>query len=439
MEYKFFFEKNIQGDITAVYNTSGTKVISYAYDAWGNFTETIHNSSGSNAYAQFNPFRYRGYYYDTDTGLYYLQTRYYNPVWGRFLNADGQLNGGLLGYNMFAYCGNNPVNNVDPSGEAWWHWALGITAAVAVAALTAVTLGAAAPAAACTLTMMGTYVGMSYATASTLATVAVATTTVVASAYAGDMALSTFTGESVLLDTVFQGNEELYNAGAFVTTVATAGMIELAQSGPGACFVAGTLIATENGLVPVEKITAGELVYANNPDTGETALKRVARTFVKETDELVHIIINNEEITCTNEHPFYSPVKGWTAAYQLRVGDILVTVNGDFVVVEQVQHELLESPVRVFNFEVEDFHTYYVGNDSVLVHNDCGNKTRIGNQKGSAPRNNQAQNKQFNDIIKEYGLTDKQARRLHDSITGRGLGRDDIINELISIFPNKRK
>ena len=64
---------------------------------------------------------------------------------------------------------------------------------------------------------------------------------------------------------------------------------------------------------------------------------------------------------------------GWTEACQLRAGDILVSLNGEYVIVEKVQHEILESPVKVYNFEVEDFHTYYVGNgDGVLVHNSCG-------------------------------------------------------------------
>ena len=67
---------------------------------------------------------------------------------------------------------------------------------------------------------------------------------------------------------------------------------------------------------------------------------------------------------------------GWTAACKLKAGDILVTLNGNLIVVEWVQHEILESPVTVYNFEVEDFHTYYVGdNDGVLVHNDC--KTEV--------------------------------------------------------------
>lgn len=64
--------------------------------------------------------------------------------------------------------------------------------------------------------------------------------------------------------------------------------------------------------------------------------------------------VNGEGITCTPNHPFYSPVKGWTSAIDLRVGDILVMLNGEYVFVEQVQHELLESPAKVYNFEVED-------------------------------------------------------------------------------------
>ena len=87
----------------------------------------------------------------------------------------------------------------------------------------------------------------------------------------------------------------------------------------------------------------------------------MVQTFRNTTAEWVHTIINDETLTCTPEHPFYSPVKGWTSAIDLRAGDILVMLNGEYVVVEQVQHELLESPETTYNFEVEDYHTYYVG------------------------------------------------------------------------------
>ena len=121
----------------------------------------------------------------------------------------------------------------------------------------------------------------------------------------------------------------------------------------GTCFVAGTLVETENGSLPIEQITAGMLVYAIDPETGETALKPVVRTFRNTTAGWVHITVNDETLTYTPEHPFYVPKKGWTSAVDLRAGDILVMLNGEYVVVEQVQHELLESPETTYNFEVE--------------------------------------------------------------------------------------
>ena len=137
------------------------------------------------------------------------------------------------------------------------------------------------------------------------------------------------------------------------------------------CFIAGTLVATETGYVTIENIKAGDLVWAHDPETGETALKPVVQTFRNETAEWIHVTVNGETLTCTPEHPFYVPKKGWTSAVDLRAGDILVMLNGEYVVVEQVQHELLESPETTYNFEVEDYHTYYVGENPVLAHNSC--------------------------------------------------------------------
>ena len=120
----FWFEKNLQGDIVAVYNSAGTKVATYSYtDAWGNHSVSYTNGGGSTG-AQYNPFRYRGYYYDTDLGMYYLQSRYYDAKICRFINADGYVSTGqgLIGNNMFAYCGNNPVMRVDPAGNSWYDW-----------------------------------------------------------------------------------------------------------------------------------------------------------------------------------------------------------------------------------------------------------------------------------------------------------------------------
>ena len=100
-------------------DSTGTSVVEYTYDAWGRIlftTGTLANTLG-----QANPFRYRGYYFDTESGFYYLQSRYYDPMTGRFINADDtsilqMTQGELLGGNLYAYCGNNGVMNVDPSG-----------------------------------------------------------------------------------------------------------------------------------------------------------------------------------------------------------------------------------------------------------------------------------------------------------------------------------
>ncbi len=116
----YYYATNIQGDVTAILDTTATPVVEYTYDAWGNtltITGTLADTLG-----KANSLRYRGYVYDTETGLYYLQSRYYSPQMGRFINADdypstGQ---GLTGNNMFAYCGNNPIVRKDDCG-AFWH------------------------------------------------------------------------------------------------------------------------------------------------------------------------------------------------------------------------------------------------------------------------------------------------------------------------------
>ena len=110
---------NIQGDITCIYDTAGNRVVTYTYDAWGKILSVT--GTAANTIGRYNPFRYRGYYYDNETGFYYLNSRYYDPNVGRFLNADGYINanGDLIGFNMFAYCGNNPVNASDPLGR-WY-------------------------------------------------------------------------------------------------------------------------------------------------------------------------------------------------------------------------------------------------------------------------------------------------------------------------------
>ena len=117
----FYYEKDLLGNVIGVYNESGYKLIEYSYDAWGNCKYTYKNGGGSTG-AQYNPFRYRGYYYDSDMGFYYLNDRYYDSITGRFLTPDDPsylgANSDLLSYNLYAYCSNNPVMYVDPTGHS---------------------------------------------------------------------------------------------------------------------------------------------------------------------------------------------------------------------------------------------------------------------------------------------------------------------------------
>ena len=112
----YYYTRNSQGDIIGILDSTGTKVVTYTYDSWGKaLTQT---GTKASTIGNINPFRYRGYYYDTETKFYYLNSRYYDPEVCRFLNADGILgaNGDMTAYNMYAYCSNNSVNLSDPSG-----------------------------------------------------------------------------------------------------------------------------------------------------------------------------------------------------------------------------------------------------------------------------------------------------------------------------------
>ena len=367
---EYFYVKNLQGDILKVITATGTEAATYTYDAWGR----VLTSTGD--LADINPLRYRGYYYDVETGLYYLQSRYYDPETSRFINSDvySDSSAGMLAYNLFLYCANNPVSGYDSNGT--WNWgkffdgasmiSIGVTA-VAVA-VTVLSCGAAAP--------VMVAVAAATATAGTLTAMNGAAEVVEAG-----------TGYNVVRDGVFGGDDEAYEIYKTTTqTIAEVGTVMCgayySAKGANVCFIAGTLIATADGQTPIEDISPGDLVWAWDEETGNTSLKPVVETYINETDELIHLTVNGEEIVSTPTHPFYSPVKGWTAACRLRAGDILVLVNGDYVVLEKVQHELLESPIRVYNFQVTDYHTYFVGSISILVHNRCKQQLVAGNKDG---------------------------------------------------------
>ena len=342
-----------------LYTTAQVQRLLHIYsDAWGNHSVSYTNGGGSTG-AQYNPFRYRGYYYDTDLGMYYLQSRYYDPNTCRFINADGQLNTDhILGTNLYAYCYNNPVMYVDYTGcePDWWLLFEGsMFVLMGVVTVTAVF----ATGGSCLPLVQLAYLGL-------------ISSGVLATSIGASEIYESFTGDNPIKDSVGEQAYDTLKYGSMLVMSMGASIIEYGTA-ISVCFVAGTIVKASEGDVPIENIQVGDYVYAHNPETGETELKPVVNTFVNEATELVHVFADGEEIICTNEHPFYSPAKGWIEACKLRAGDILVSLNGEYIIVEQVQHEILEAPIKVYNFEVEDFHTYFVGDgDGVLVHNECG-------------------------------------------------------------------
>ena len=138
---KFYYVYNAQGDVVQLRDAANNVTANYLYDAWGKLLHIctysgVEITDASDA-ALLNPIRYRGYVYDSETGLYYLNSRYYDPQLGRFVNADGYASTGqgITGNNMFAYCGNNPVNRKDPTGQ-FWITALIVTAVAVVCTVT---------------------------------------------------------------------------------------------------------------------------------------------------------------------------------------------------------------------------------------------------------------------------------------------------------------
>ena len=335
-----------------MFNEAGSQIAWYDYDAWGNRVGgawVVHNQDIYKNLFYANPFRYRGYYQDSETGFYYCGSRYYDPKIGRFINADSTntLMNTPMAYtdkNLYAYCDNNPVMRVDNGGEFWdtvfdvislcvsvvdvvknpddpWAWA-GLAADVVSLAVPFATGGGAV---------------------------------VKAVSKVDDVVDLAKTADRVAdtADNVYDG-------------VKAMSKVDIPD-----CFVAGTMVATEDGHKPIETIEVGDYVWATDEKTGETSLKQVVNTFINETTAVTHVTINGEVITSTQTHPYYVVGRGWTLAGSLQAGDILVMLNGEKVVLELVQHEILETPVTTYNFEVADFHTYYVGTNNVLVHNKC--------------------------------------------------------------------
>ena len=376
----YYFRKNLQGDVTEIYTSAGLKVASYAYDAWGKVLAV--NNDTDDSIGDINPIRYRSYYYDVETGLYYLNSRYYDPEVGRFINADTTdvLENAMYdinGLNLYAYCDNNPVAGRDDEGDAsfWKKLAVAVAVVTVVAVTAAVicaTAGTATPLCAIATTFVSAGKGAIIGAAVGAASGAVVGG--VQGAVEGYQESGTWEGtlrgmERGAYKGAIEGAKEGFISG-FVSGGISGAAASMAGN-PMFCFVAGTAVLTAAGKKAIETVQIGDVIPCVDHITGETAEKRVVSTTVNKVNRLIELDIDGEVIRCTETHPFQVKGKGWVDAAELVPNDAVYTKDWGTATVKSVSLLELDEPVEVFNFEVEDCHTYFVGEQCILVHNSC--------------------------------------------------------------------
>ena len=382
-EYLTYHFNNI-GNTQAVTNEIGEIVESFDYGPYGELLSD--NTCGI-------MFLYSGEYgvSTDDNGLYYMRARYYNSEIKRFINQDvviGSITDSPT-LNRYAYVNGNPISLNDPFGlSPLLNWLGGITGHDVLDVLgmlpgvgfvfdgiNAIWYAAEGDYfnAACSFVSALPGVGDAFGAFSKVGKSCKLVTAFHKAGAAGNLILGSYTLGNIAGKYLFgEGDITWEEVKQDLFTVAMTGTSMWGSAkdfGTSYCFVAGTLVTTEDGSKPIEEIEVGDKVLSEDETTGEVAIKEVYATSVSETDEFYHIHVNGEEIVATGTHPFYVYKFGWTTARALRAGDVLVLSNGELVTVEWIDHEILESPIKVYNFEVEDFHTYFVGESGILVHN----------------------------------------------------------------------
>ena len=365
------------GNVRALTDDNGAVTDTYSYDAYGNLIRKTGITK--------NDYRYCGEEYNALIGLYYLRARYMDPTTGTFISMDSYAGNGMepITLHKYLYANANPVTYIDPTG----YFSLAECSVVQsiqgilngmhqIAWLTKIVKWANIMCTAYDVAMEIRAVMLGEAT---IGDVVVALVKGVAIGLLADGLCGTVLGIVLkpmmalfgLGSQVDQIQEAIEKGDPVEISVRVTQLLCMLFGLSSQCFTGDTLVATEDGLKPIEDVKAGELVWSEDTETGEKELRKVTSVSVTETVELVHVWVGKEEIKTTRNHPFYVEGQGWKAAGELVAGDVLKTENGDLAVVGCCSVERLDEPVRVWNLEVSDSHVYYVGSVGVLVHNKC--------------------------------------------------------------------
>ncbi|PXA79209.1 hypothetical protein DMC25_21860 [Caulobacter sp. D4A] len=347
-----WFAADERGSVIGVVSDAGVLSNANAYDEYG-----------LPAAGNIGRFQYTGQAWIPELGLYHYKARAYSPALGRFLQPDPA--GYIDGLNLYAYVGGDPLNVTDPSGmngergtqELYCYG--GGSAGSAVCPITVVAGPSCNPSQGC------------YKPEEIWRICGFSCT----------QEQARFRVEE---RRIYEQNQWMWIP--VLAPVATVAALEAAASpvvqsmagraatllkrGCGKCFAAGTLVATANGLRPIEEIGVGDLVLSRNEETGEVAQKRVVGLRPALEREIWEVALGGGErvptvIRVTDDHPFHAAT-GWVVTSELRVGQRLDAMRGDVTVVRIINTGKIE---RIYNFEVADFHTYFVGDQQVWVHN----------------------------------------------------------------------
>ena len=394
--YNFNFVKDTLGNVTKLMY-QGKVIGEYVYDAWGNCE--VNTLSTANARDIFillnNPFRWKSHYFDSETNLYYINGRYYSPLLMQYINADSIENimGGELSCldryaitldNSITYEENNSTIFTDtelfpdPSYyplmyKTWWE----LNWKTAIKLITFGTVLTVSIVLMCNPTTAAFGAGMFEAGT---------TAALSGSAMEGIIGgIARYKNGGSFIDGFVSGaidgfiNGFMAGAIMYCASQAVTALAKVASSRcvtPSNCFIAGTIVLTKDGNKNIEEIKVGDEVWAYDEDTGKKALKKVVHLFQNKTRKWVHLFFKlendeKEEIVCTEDHPFYVKNIGWINAINLVANDKILLYNNDIAVLHSKEIEELEKEETTYNFEVEDYHTYYVGENQLLVHNKC--------------------------------------------------------------------